>query len=78
MTDSRRAAIAAVFMCFVVGAPAFADTVNTTIGQGIATHVADVFGDGSNVAIDTWITSVTYADPKLVHRKPEILGLFGQ
>ena len=78
MTGSRRATIAAVFLCFVVGAPAFADTVNTTIGQGIGTHVADVFGDGSNVAIDTWITSVTYADPKLVHRNGmtyyEVLG----
>lgn len=48
-------------------APA-ADTIDTEIGSGIGTAVDDVFGPGSGVSIRTSITSVTYAEPRLVHR----------
>lgn len=47
---------------------ASAQTTDTTLGQGIATHVADAYGDGSNVQINTSIQSVTYSNPRRVHR----------
>jgi hypothetical protein len=42
--------------------------VDTQIGNGIGTVVADAFGDGSNVAINTSITGVSYAPPRMVGR----------
>src|SRR5262245_56162740 len=70
--------IAAAAFCLSLDGAVFADTVNTTIGLGIGTHVADVFGDGSNIAIDTSIMSVSYGAPTLVHRNGltyfEVLG----
>ena len=49
--------------------PASAQTTDTTIGQGIGTSVADVFGDGSNVQINTSVASVTYSNPMPINRK---------
>jgi hypothetical protein len=45
-----------------------AQTTSTTLGQGIGTSVADIYGDGSNVQTDTSVSSVTYSDPRRVER----------
>jgi hypothetical protein len=72
--------VSAAVCAAVLAAPstALAVTVDTEIGDGIGTSVPDVFGDGSNVAVDTSITSVTYEEPVLVNRHGlryyEVLG----
>ena len=59
-------------------AAAVGSVVDTTIGTGIGTSVPDVFGDGSNVRVQTSIVSVTYESPVLVKRDGfnyrEVLG----
>jgi hypothetical protein len=45
-----------------------AQTTDTTLGQGIGTFVADAFGDGSNVQINTSVTAVVYSSPVRVHQ----------
>ena len=59
-------------------AAAVGSIVDTTIGTGIGTSVPDVFGDGSNVRVQTSIVSVTYESPVLVKRDGlnyrEVLG----
>jgi hypothetical protein len=55
-------------LVMVIQGQALAQTADTTIGQGIGTSVADVFGDGSNVQINTSVSAVTYSNPALVHR----------
>ena len=60
-----------VLLCAAAGGwlgPAAADTVDTEIGAGIGTAVDHVFGPGSGIAIRTSITSVSYAEPRLVRR----------
>jgi hypothetical protein len=47
---------------------AVADTTDTQIGNGIGTSIADIFGNGSNVAISTSVSSVTHSTPALVHK----------
>ncbi len=55
-----------VVLAFPVLLPA--GTVDPGLGTGIGTSVADAFGDGSNVAISTSVTSVAYEDPRRVSR----------
>jgi len=62
------AALLAVAFVLLAAARATAQTTDPTLGQGIGTSVADVFGDLSNVKVNTSISSVTYSNPSLVHR----------
>src|SRR5262245_5036082 len=67
----NRKRVLIVLLCAAAGGgldPAFADTVDTEIGAGIVTAVDDVLGPGSGVSMRTSITSVTYAEPRLVRR----------
>jgi hypothetical protein len=57
-----------VLLCVAAWGAVVADTVDTGIGAGIGTAVDDVYGPGSGVSIRTSIGSVTYAEPRLVHR----------
>ena len=58
----------AILTALVMPSIAIATTVDFSIGAGIGTSVADVFGDGSNVPVQTSITSVTYENPVVVKR----------
>ena len=65
-------AIAALFissLLLLTADRASAQITDTTIGQGIGTQVSDAFGDGSNIAINTSVASVTYSNPVRVHRE---------
>jgi hypothetical protein len=68
----------AIVIALLMPATASAATVDPVIGAGIGTAVNDVFGDGSNVPVQTSITSVTYENPVVVQRNSlhyiEVLG----
>jgi hypothetical protein len=66
MTILRVLAAFATALC--CSATAAAQVVDSTIGAGIGTHVADAFGDGSMVPINTSIASVSYDRPAVVYR----------
>lgn len=66
-----RRALEVLFVCSLILSAqeyASAQTTDTTLGQGIGTHVADAYGDGSNVQINTSIQSVTYSNRERIHR----------
>jgi hypothetical protein len=62
------AALFVISLVLLAQERAAAQTTDTAIGQGIGTSVADAFGDGSSVQINTSIASVTYSIPRSVHR----------
>jgi hypothetical protein len=68
----------ALILAWLASGATSAETIDTAIGAGIGTSVSDVFGDGSNVAVQTSITSVTYESPVVVTRHGltynEVLG----
>src|SRR5262245_30575799 len=69
---------ATLLLMLGLATPSFAQTIDTEIGHDIGTSVADVFGDGSNVSVNTSIASVTYGPPVLINRDKlsyyEVLG----
>ena len=58
----------AILVALIMPAAAMAATVDPVVGAGIGTSVPDVFGNGSNVPVQTSITSVTYENPVVVNR----------
>src|SRR3954469_8896649 len=56
----------AMLVALLIPATAIAATIDPALGAGIGTSVPDVFGDGSNVPVQTSIASVTYENPVVV------------
>ncbi|HZI30519.1 MAG TPA: hypothetical protein VFD64_20305, partial [Gemmatimonadaceae bacterium] len=62
--------IAVVILTLGLSEAIFAETLDSTIGQGIGTAVADAFGDGSSVSIATSVTEVRFDGPRVVKGHP--------